>query len=96
MYTLDSVARFANFPVFLYYVLYYVIAATFDPKLIEISASDTIIKKICELCKAIFPTRYSFFKNILGYYFFLKVLSGNSILLVIKIIDCACALPKAA
>ena len=66
IWKLYSLSKFANFLI----VLRAQIVTIFEPKVVTISARNTISnEKICKLCKAIFSTQYNIFNQILEFYF---------------------------
>ncbi len=48
------------------------IATIFEPKVVTISARNTIMREICKLCKAIFSADYNFFQPNFGILLLLK------------------------
>ncbi len=60
--------------IFYVFLLRVEIVAIFKPKIVIISASNTIIWKICKLCTAIFSTHYNIFQPNLG---MLSLLKGS-------------------
>ena len=56
--------------IFSTFVLRVEIFTIFEPKVVAISARNTIIQKICKLCKAIFCTHYNIFNQIVEFHYF--------------------------
>jgi hypothetical protein len=52
------------------FVLRAEIATIFGPNVVAISARNTKVYKICELCKAIFSAFYKFLNQTLQFYYF--------------------------
>ena len=52
------------------------------PKVVAISVRNTIMRKFANFVKLYFPHITTFFNQILGFYYFLKVLFGNVVFLV--------------
>ncbi len=58
------------------------IVTIFEPKVVAISARDTIMRKFANFVRLYFPHITIFFNQILEFYYFQKDLSGNLVFIV--------------
>ncbi len=74
-----SLTKFANFSLLCYVRK---LLPLLRPKVVAISVRHTIMRKFANFVRLYFPHITTFFNQILGFYYFLKVVFGNVVFLV--------------